>query len=578
MRHAQWKQPPRQVQPLRTGGLTPRRSPGTPTVAWVSVAVLITILALPCVAQELPPPRPLPPASPPPSMETNRTPPEGANGVPTAACAAGETGPLILPPGPTAPPPTPAIGVTLPDVLRLAFVSNLDIEQARLVVERARATRLRARSTMLPNLNLGSTYVHHEGQIQRTEGNVITVNRDSLFAGGGPSLSTNLGVALFAPHEAQRILDASRFGQVRVTNNTLLAVADAYFEVLRARRRLARADETLEFLTSEQGSTLRADSKGLLPLIRDFKIAGAKGGLPSDLARVETDVARQRDDRESVLSALRQTSAALAYLLNVDPTGLLLPLEDFRWPLRLPGDEWVNRPIEDLVTFALQNRPEISENGALVEAALVRFRSAQWRPLVPNVVVNYNWGGFGGGPDLIRRPNGTTFFAHSGNINNFDTRTDFDVSLIWRLDNMGLGNLAEQRDTRLQYQQARVQQQQAINQVITQVVIAQEQVLRNRDRVRTLQAALFDEKGNPGGSTYRSIRLNFLRIRAGEGFPLEVLDAIRRLSDVLEAYANALTEYDRARIRLLITLGVPPQTMLDPNPIPLPLKEGTAAR
>jgi outer membrane protein TolC len=143
---------------------------------------------------------------------------------------------------------------------------------------------------------------------------------------------------------------------------------------------------------------------------------------------------------------------------------------------------------------------------------------------------------------------------------------------------MGLGNLAEQRDTRLQYQQARVQQQQAINQVITQVVIAQEQVLRTRERVRTLQAALFDEKGNPGGSVYRSIRLNFLRIRGGQGFPLEVLDATRRLSDVLEAYANALTEYDRARIRLLITLGVPPQTMLDPKSIPLPVKEGTAAR
>ena len=32
---------------------------------------------------------------------------------------------------------------------------------------------------------------------------------------------------------------AARYGQVRVTNDSLLAVADAYFNLLRARRRLA---------------------------------------------------------------------------------------------------------------------------------------------------------------------------------------------------------------------------------------------------------------------------------------------------------------------------------------------------
>src|SRR5207248_372479 len=82
-----------------------------------------------------------------------------------------------------------------------------------------------------------------------------------------------------------------------------------YFELLRARRQLARVDETLDFLTSQEESELRgapatrdpvtgklketSKSRGLLPLIRSFVQAGAKGGLPSDLSRVEAEVVRR---------------------------------------------------------------------------------------------------------------------------------------------------------------------------------------------------------------------------------------------------------------------------------------------
>jgi len=38
-----------------------------------------------------------------------------------------------------------------------------------------------------------------------------------------------------------------------------------------------------------------------------------------------------------------------------------------------------------------------------------------------------------------------------------------------------------------------------------------------------------------------------------------VLDAIRGLNDTLESYGQALTDYERARFRLLIALGLPPQ-------------------
>src|SRR5262245_32449419 len=92
----------------------------------------------------------------------------------------------------------PAIPVTLPEVLKLASIANLDIAQANLVVERARANVLLAKSYYLPSLNVGATYTKHTGTIQRTEGNVIEVDRDSLFTGLGSGMTFSLSTAIFA--------------------------------------------------------------------------------------------------------------------------------------------------------------------------------------------------------------------------------------------------------------------------------------------------------------------------------------------------------------------------------------------
>jgi hypothetical protein len=96
------------------------------------------------------------------------------------------------------------------------------------------------------------------------------------------------------------------------------------------------------------------------------------------------------------------------------------------------------------------------------------------------------------------------------------------------------------------------------------VVQAYELVQGWRARVETARAALFDEAGRANGPVYRSLYLNFERVREVEKTrPLEVLDSIRGLSDLLEAYGQALTEYERAQFRLLTALGLPTAALLE---------------
>lgn len=487
---------------------------------------------------------------------------------------------------PPAPPPPVAnkgvIPITLPDALRLATAGNLNIGQARAVAAQARVALARARLAILPNINLTSSYDEHEGNIQKTEGNIIKANRDSLFVGGGPSLTLSTTEAVFGPLAARQLSASTQAGLRRVDQDVLLAVADAYLNVLRARRRVARVSDTLEQLVSEQPSPGRAGSKGLLPLIEAFVKGGAREAFPADLERVRVEVLRRRDELVGALDELRLATAELARLLRIDPAAPLEPVEDIRFPLPVPVDGWPDRPVPELVEAAFRNRPELAESQALVRAAVARVRAAQFRPLLPNAVVNYSWGDFGGGPDLNppiilppatpggpRRVVNVPGFEHSGTIRHFAPRTDFDASLVWRLDNFGLGNRAELREQRSLQQVAQLRELQAQDRVVTQVVQARELVQAWRERLNIDRSALFDDRGALAGPVFRSIRLNFDRIRGGEGRPLEVLDSIRGLSDALEAYGQAVTDYERAQIRLLYALGVPLEAVWhEPPPAP----------
>jgi outer membrane protein TolC len=461
-----------------------------------------------------------------------------------------------------------AVPINLAAALELAEASNLDIAQAREVVNQARAALLRAQVQVLPNFNLGSIYTHHEGTAAKTEGNIIFTNKDSLFVGGGPSLAFQTTDALFGPAIARQLTAAAQAGAQRVSLDTLATVVDAYFTVQLARRRLARADTVLEALTSEVPADSRAKLKGALPLVRDFVKAGGKEALESDLARLQVEVLRRREERVGIIQDYRLQSAELARQLRLDPQTLLLPVEDLRLPMSLAGESWYKRPTDELVGLALANRPELAENQAFVRAALERVRAAKSRPFLPIAALNYSWGDFGGSPDpnppikqggkLVSQPG----FGPSGRILHFDPRTDFDVSLFWRLQNMGFGNRAEVRESESIHRQAIMRRQAAYDRVSAQVVQAQENARDWAERLDETRATLFDNSGAPKGPVYRAILLNFERIKGGEGRPLEVVDSIRLMADSLEAYAQAVTGYERAQLRLILSLGLPVQSIL----------------
>src|SRR5689334_9579995 len=97
---------------------------------------------------------------------------------------------------PDKPPPRPAIDpppgtilregeypIDLASALRLAGVENPELLLARQRVTEAVAIRQLAAAQALPNLNLGTNYDAHRGVLQQSSGNLLRVDRDSLYVG-----------------------------------------------------------------------------------------------------------------------------------------------------------------------------------------------------------------------------------------------------------------------------------------------------------------------------------------------------------------------------------------------------------
>ena len=97
------------------------------------------------------------------------------------------------------------------------------------------------------------------------------------------------------------------------------------------------------------------------------------------MERVRVEVLRRQEEKVGALQEFRVAMAELARLVRLDPTIPLWPVEDFRYPMELPGAGLAETPLEELVRVALNNRPELAENQALVRAAVERVRTARFR-------------------------------------------------------------------------------------------------------------------------------------------------------------------------------------------------------
>ena len=286
-------------------------------------------------------------------------------------------------------------------------------------------------------------------------------------------------------------------------------------------------------------------------------------GRKADADRAVVELKRRDAELTQAEGDTLAASARLAQLLNLDPSTRLKPIDGWAVPTPIVPDPI---PLPELLAIALMQRPELAARRSEIQAALYQLSLEKVLPFSPNVILGYSAGGFGGGSNLISSPQG--FINGSGvdqvgpRFSSLMDRTDLDVLVFWTFRNMGVGNLALIRAADSRAKQSRLRELETLNLVRAQVAEAHAWVA-----ARFLQIDSNEKAVRAGQDAYAQ---DLLRIRGGQGLPLELIDSLRLLGRSRYDYLDSIVEYNRAQFQLWVALGRPPANCLA-RPIPADL-------
>lgn len=426
--------------------------------------------------------------------------------------------------------------IDLPTALRLAGANHLQILLASERIREAEAQLDQANVLWIPSVNLGVGYNQHDGRIQDTRGDILDVTRQSLYAGGGPTLGSSplsggasgparlfvdlsLSDIYFQPLIARQNMRATQFESAAAFNDNVLQVGLMHQELVRAKMQVEIAAEAIK------------NAEELARLTENFAKAGT--GLEADAQRARGELEQRKREQSIANERVHVVSAELVRLLRLDPRVLLVVVESQPIPMHLfPQDI----SVEDLVGQGLTRRPELAQHQARVAETLEQIRQEQWRPWLPNLYVGYAGAGFGGG--------------QGSEFNNFGGRSDFDALAVWQFKNLGMGNRALQRERDSQHRQAHLQYDWLRDQVIAQVSQAHYRSTYRREQI--------EHASRQVAAAADALPLNFRGIRDGQLRPIEAQQAIAGLAAARSLYLASVIDYNQAQLELMRAIGEPP--------------------
>jgi outer membrane protein TolC len=311
-------------------------------------------------------------------------------------------------------------------------------------------------------------------------------------------------------------------------NDALLAVNEAYWEVVRNIRRLQ--------ITIEQRQILEALAK------RAQRLFEARTITTYDKAQTEANLENIKNQEQITWNNFIASSNSLVELLNYEPGTVILPAGYSADLLALESKSPIPNESKEAFDTAMEQRPEIKVSQIAIESSdiLVKHRQTQIRPdlnLTAGVTLNQS-----------NAVLGYSSWENSfGNVFNPDN-SDFFVGVSFRIP---FGNLAARSalsQARIGRNQAMDQSQQTINGVIQEINTVITDAYGSHARIKQRRANL----------DLAQLAYNKADMLKEQGLVTD-FELLRKLSDLLSArsdYIDTLIDYRKTSARLLRAQGV----------------------
>jgi outer membrane protein TolC len=441
--------------------------------------------------------------------------------------------------------------ISLPTALQLANVRAVDVAAAVERIQVAAAVLEQAQVLWLPTVTVGGDYARHDGRQQDTAGNVFDNSRSNLMFGVGTGIGSaailNVGDAIFAPLAARQQLWARQADRQAASNDTLVAVTDAYFNVQQARGELAGA-----IAATQRTEELVGRTKNLAPAL-----------VPElETDRAEAELVRRQQTELLARERWKVASAELLRVLRLDPSAQVEPVEPPQLRVELIA---LDRPVDELIPIGLTNRPELASQQAQVQVTLTLLKQERLRPLIPSILLRgfstpvtgtLAAGVFGGGPNST--------------IGNGGLRSDLDLQVLWQFDNLGFGNRAKVHQREAENRLAVINLFRIQDRVAAEVAQAYAQAQLAARRVGLAEMGV--------RSALNSADKNLLALGQTRGAgnqvvllvrPQEAVAAVQALAQAYIDYYGAVADANRAQFRLYRALGHPAQWLGQDQHMPM---------
>jgi outer membrane protein TolC len=409
------------------------------------------------------------------------------------------------------------VPIALETIFRLAEQQNAKIGVARARVEEASAASELAAKGWLPSLYVGTSFYRHEGGISNEDGRITRSSFSSLF--GGLELTSKLDLKEYAYEKvnAERALWQREGELSQITHETLLEASETYVDML--------ASHEGEILATDMQNNLQE----LLKRAEDRVMAEPGAAVEVPRIRAQRYAAEQRVVQ--LRQRIAQAGAKLAYLLGLDPSVTLVPVDERLVPFELVD---TTVPVQDLVARALANGPGTREMEGLL--ALIHQSTekangpAKYLPVFEMRALE---GGFGTGP---------------GDSQTWDNRLDIGIQARWNLTDL-FTRCDRQRIIQAKTAQAHLAYDDLRAKLTAGVQESREAIVSGHEQIRLGQSSIDQAREAHRLSDER------LKHNVPGSTPSEVLLTLQSTLASQVSYLNAVREFDRAQLRLLLLLG-----------------------
>jgi outer membrane protein TolC len=407
--------------------------------------------------------------------------------------------------------------IDLATALRLAGAQNLEVKLAAERATLAQADYTVARQQFFPWVTVGTGFRWHQENIQTVEGRIIDAEKAAFDVGGAIKAQIDLGETYFKTLSAYQLAKAAKSASEAQTQDSVLAAALGYFDLVRAQANVGVASDAVRISGDYESQVRRAVEAGV--------------AFAGDAYRIQTQMELNRLTYRQALETRRITAARLAQVLQLDPAVNLLPEDSTPAPLRLIATP---DSLDHYVRRALVDRPELHMTAAQREAARRARDGAKYGPLVPVISGLYSYGGLAGG--------------QGNEIANFNESSDYGVGLSWRIGPGGLFDQGRIAAGESRLRSAELEEQKLRDEIVRQVVESHTRLRSLADQMITAQRAL--------AAAQKTLDLSRERKEFGVGAVAESIQAEQELTRARRDYLGTVSEFNKAQFTLQRAAGM----------------------